>query len=209
MEAAVAERLAWPAPRYIASAPSRRATTPLACTKPRSESSPRGSGSGAPISSAFILPEAALRCLFVVTERDLNRRNGDDMDGREASLRQLQLQWVAVEPPTRTGLGRAIATAAWYDGPYGISGPPAKRSCCTHMERRKRGLYRSPDSAFCRTQTIVMRSKEGTGMKRYPNEFEEAMEVQAGRPCRDRRERAHQRSAGDRKDRLLFGRVSA
>ena len=30
---------------------------------------------------------------------------------------------------------------------------------------------------FCRTQTIVMRSKEGTGMKRYPNEFEEAMEV--------------------------------
>lgn len=38
-------------------------------------------------------------------------------------------------------------------------------------------LYRSLGFRFCRTQTIVMRSKEGTGMKRYPNEFEEAMEV--------------------------------
>ena len=38
-------------------------------------------------------------------------------------------------------------------------------------------LYRSLGFRFCRTQTIVMRSKEGTGMKRYPNEFEETMEV--------------------------------
>ena len=59
------------------------------------------------------LPEAALRCLFVVTERDEPVATATTWTEEEASLRQLQLQWVAVEPAHQgRGLGRAIATAA-------------------------------------------------------------------------------------------------
>lgn len=77
--------------------------------------------------------------------------------------------------PPRTGLGRAIATAA-VRRPYDSPGEAILLHTQTWSHRALR-LYRSLGFRFCRTQTIVMRSKEGTGMKRYPNEFEEAMEV--------------------------------
>lgn len=154
MEAAVAERLSPPAPaagyriRPFAPGDERHWA--------RIETSVGEFSEEAAARAYFervYLPEAALRCLFVVTERDEPVATATTWAEEEASLRQLQLQWVAVEPAHQgRGLGRAIATAAVR-------------------------LYRSLGFRFCRTQTIVMRSKEGTGMKRYPNEFEEAMEV--------------------------------
>ena len=162
--------------RAIASAPSCRATnaTGLA-SKPRSESSPR-KRRRAPISSVY-LPEAALQCLFVVTEQDEPVATATTWTEEEASLRQLQLQWVAVEPAHQgRGLGRAIATAAVRRAVRLAPGEAILLHTQTWSHRALR-LYRSLGFRFCRTQTIVMRSKEGTGMKRYPNEFEEAMEV--------------------------------
>ena len=139
--------------RAIASAPSRRAT------------------------NAIYLPEAALQCLFVVTEQDEPVATATTWTEEEASLRQLQLQWVAVEPAHQgRGLGRAIATAAVRRAVRLAPGEAILLHTQTWSHRALR-LYRSLGFRFCRTQTIVMRSKEGTGMKRYPNEFEEAMEV--------------------------------
>lgn len=118
-----------------------------------------------------------MRCLFVVTERDEPVATATTWTEEEASLRQLQLQWVAVEPAHQgRGLGRAIATAAVRRAVRLAPGEAILLHTQTWSHRALR-LYRSLGFRFCRTQTIVMRSKEGTGMKRYPNEFEEAMEV--------------------------------
>lgn len=114
---------------------------------------------------------------FVVTERDEPVATATTWTEEEASLRQLQLQWVAVEPAHQgRGLGRAIATAAVRRAVRLAPGEAILLHTQTWSHRALR-LYRSLGFRFCRTQTIVMRSKEGTGMKRYPNEFEEAMEV--------------------------------
>lgn len=163
--------------RAIASAPSCRATnaTGLA-SKPRSESSPR-KRRRAPISSASTCPKPPCGA-------SSSSRNGTNpvatattWTEEEASLRQLQLQWVAVEPAHQgRGLGRAIATAAVRRAVRLAPGEAILLHTQTWSHRALR-LYRSLGFRFCRTQTIVMRSKEGTGMKRYPNEFEEAMEV--------------------------------
>ena len=139
------------------------------------------------------LPEAALQCLFVVTEQDEPVATATTWTEEEASLRQLQLQWVAVEPAHQgRGLGRAIATAAVRRAVRLAPGEAILLHTQTWSHRALR-LYRSLGFRFCRTQTIVMRSKEGTGMKRYPNEFEEAMEVlrRTVAPRRDRRMAPH------------------
>ena len=147
--------------RAIASAPSCRATnaTGLA-SKPRSESSPRKRAARAYFERVY-LPEAALQCLFVVTEQDEPVATATTWTEEEASLRQLQLQWVAVEPAHQgRGLGRAIATAAVRRAVRLAPGEAILLHTQTWSHRALR-LYRSLDSAFCRTQTIVMRSKEG------------------------------------------------
>ena len=167
MEAAVAERLAPPAP--------------AAGYRIRPIETSVGEFSEQAAARAYIervyLPEAALRCLFVVTERDEPVATATTWTEEEASLRQLQLQWVAVEPAHQgRGLGRAIATAAVRRAVRLAPGEAILLHTQTWSHRALR-LYRSLGFRFCRTQTIVMRSKEGTGMKRYPNEFEEAMEV--------------------------------
>ena len=162
--------------RAIASAPSRRATNAIGlASKPRSESSPTKRRRA--YFERVYLPEAALQCLFVVTEQDEPVATATTWTEEEASLRQLQLQWVAVEPAHQgRGLGRAIATAAVRRAVRLAPGEAILLHTQTWSHRALR-LYRSLGFRFCRTQTIVMRSKEGTGMKRYPNEFEEAMEV--------------------------------
>ena len=114
MEAAVAERLAPPAPaagyriRPFAPGDERHWA--------RIETSvgefPDEAAARAYLERVY-LPEAALQCLFVVTEQDEPVATATTWTEEEASLRQLQLQWVAVEPAHQgRGLGRAIATAA-------------------------------------------------------------------------------------------------
>lgn len=178
MEAAVAERLAPPAPaagyRIRPFAPATNAIG--LASKPRSESSPT-KRRRAPISSASTCPKPPCGA-------SPSSRNGTNPVAtattwaeEETSLRQLQLQWVAVEPAHQgRGLGRAIATAAVRRAVRLAPGEAILLHTQTWSHRALR-LYRSLGFRFCRTQTIVMRSKEGTGMKRYPNEFEEAMEV--------------------------------
>lgn len=99
MEAAVAERLAPPAPaagyriRPFAPGDERHWA--------RIETSVGEFSEEAAARAYFervYLPEAALRCLFVVTERDEPVATATTWTEEEASLRQLQLQWVAVEP---------------------------------------------------------------------------------------------------------------
>ena len=138
MEAAVAERLAPPAPaagyriRPFAPGDERHWA--------RIETSVGEFSEEAAARAYFervYLPEAALRCLFVVTERDEPVATATTWTEEEASLRQLQLQWVAVEPAHQgRGLGRAIATAA-------------KRSCCIrrHGATGRCGSTAASDSA--------------------------------------------------------------
>ena len=129
MEAAVAERLAPPAPaagyriRPFAPGDERHwARIETSVGEFPDEAAARA------YFERVYLPEAALQCLFVVTEQDEPVATATTWTEEEASLRQLQLQWVAVEPAHQgRGLGRAIATGR-YDGPY--DSPPAKRSCC-------------------------------------------------------------------------------
>ena len=155
MEAAVAERLAPPAPA------AGYRIRPFAPGNERHWARIETSVGEFPDEAAarayferVYLPEAALQCLFVVTEQD-----------------------EPVEPAHQgRGLGRAIATAAVRRAVRLAPGEAILLHTQTWSHRALR-LYRSLGFRFCRTQTIVMRSKEGTGMKRYPNEFEEAMEV--------------------------------
>lgn len=114
MEAAVAERLAPPAPaagyriRPFAPGDERHwARIETSVGEFPDEAAARA------YFERVYLPEAALRCLFVVTEQDEPVATATTWTEEEASLRQLQLQWVAVEPAHQgRGLGRAIATAA-------------------------------------------------------------------------------------------------
>ena len=160
MEAAVAERLAPPAPAagyrirpFVPGDERHWARIETSVGEFSEEAAARA------YFERVYLPEAALQCLFVVTEQDEPVATATTWTEEEASLRQLQLQWVAVEPAHQgRGLGRAIATAAV-----------------------RRAVRLAPGEAILlHTQTWshrALRSKEGTGMKRYPNEFEEAMEV--------------------------------
>lgn len=194
MEAAVAERLAPPAPAagyrirpFVPGDERHWARIETSVGEFSEEAAARA------YFERVYLPEAALQCLFVVTEQDEPVATATTWTEEEASLRQLQLQWVAVEPAHQgRGLGRAIATAAVRRAVRLAPGEAILLHTQTWSHRALR-LYRSLGFRFCRTQTIVMRSKEGTGMKRYPNEFEEAMEVLAphGRPRRDRRMAPH------------------
>ena len=167
MEAAVAERLAPPAP--VAGYRIR----PFAPGNERHWARIETSVGEFPDEAAarayferVYLPEAALQCLFVVTEQDEPVATATTWTEEEASLRQLQLQWVAVEPAHQgRGLGRAIATAAVRRAVRLAPGEAILLHTQTWSHRALR-LYRSLGFRFCRTQTIVMRSKEGTGMKR-------------------------------------------
>lgn len=178
MEAAVAERLAPPAPAagyricpFVPGNERHWARIETSVGEFPDEAAARA------YFERVYLPEAALQCLFVVTEQDEPVATATTWTEEEASLRQLQLQWVAVEPAHQgRGLGRAIATAAVRRAVRLAPGEAILLHTQTWSHRALR-LYRSLGFRFCRTQTIVMRSKEGTGMKRYPNEFEEAMEV--------------------------------
>lgn len=83
MEAAVAERLAPPAPAagyrirpFVPGDERHWARIETSVGEFSEEAAARA------YFERVYLPEAALRCLFVVTERDEPRRNGDDMDGR-------------------------------------------------------------------------------------------------------------------------------
>ena len=114
MEAAVAERLAPPAPAagyrirpFVPGDERHWARIETSVGEFSEEAAARA------YFERVYLPEAALRCLFVVTERDEPVATATTWTEEEASLRQLQLQWVAVEPAHQgRGLGRAIATAA-------------------------------------------------------------------------------------------------
>ena len=160
--------------RAIASAPSRRATNAIGLETSVGEF-PDEAAARAYFERVY-LPEAALQCLFVVTEQDEPVATATTWTEEEASLRQLQLQWVAVEPAHQgRGLGRAIATAAVRRAVRLAPGEAILLHTQTWSHRALR-LYRSLGFRFCRTQTIVMRSKEGTGMKRYPNEFEDEID---------------------------------
>lgn len=79
--------------------------------------------------------------------------------------------------PPRTGSGTCDRHGGGTTGPVRLAPGEAILLHTQTWSHRALRLYRSLGFRFCRTQTIVMRSKEGTGMKRYPNEFEEAMEV--------------------------------
>ena len=159
--------------RAIASAPSRRATNAIGlASKPRSESSPT-KRRRAPISSASTCPKPP--CSASSSSR--NRTNPSQRRRHGRKRRHRCVSYNSVEPAHQgRGLGRAIATAAVRRAVRLAPGEAILLHTQTWSHRALR-LYRSLGFRFCRTQTIVMRSKEGTGMKRYPNEFEEAMEV--------------------------------
>ena len=114
MEAAVAERLAPPAPAagyrirpFVPGDERHWARIETSVGEFSEEAAARA------YFERVYLPEAALQCLFVVTEQDEPVATATTWTEEEASLRQLQLQWVAVEPAHQgRGLGRAIATAA-------------------------------------------------------------------------------------------------
>ncbi len=114
MEAAVAERLAPPAPaagyriRPFAPGDERHwARIETSVGEFPDEAAARA------YFERVYLPEAALRCLFVVTERDEPVATATTWTEEEASLRQLQLQWVAVEPAHQ---GRGSGTCDRHGG---------------------------------------------------------------------------------------------
>ncbi len=90
---------------------------------------------------------------------------------------QAQLQWVAVDPAHQgKGLGRAIVTAALRR----LARLEPQQAILLHTQtwsHRALGLYYRLGFRFCRTEGIAMHCKSGPGVKIYPNEFEEAMEV--------------------------------
>lgn len=148
MEAAVAERLAPPAPaagyriRPFAPGDERHwARIETSVGEFPDEAAARA------YFERVYLPEAALRCLFVVTEQDEPVATATTWTEEEASLRQLQLQWVAVEPAHQgRGLGRAIATAAVRRA---VRLAPGDRSCCIrrHGATGRCGSTAASDSA--------------------------------------------------------------
>ncbi len=123
------------------------------------------------------LAGAAERCLFVVTEQGEPVATATAWTEEDASRRQVQLQWVAVDPAHQAkGLGRAIVTAALRQAARFASGEAILLHTQTWSHKALRLYYRL-GFRFCRTQTIVMQRKDGTGLKTYANEFEAAMEV--------------------------------
>ena len=178
MEAAVAERLAPPAPAagyrirpFVPGDERHWARIETSVGEFSEEAAARA------YFERVYLPEAALQCLFVVTEQDEPVATATTWTEEEASLRQLQLQWVAVEPAHQgRGLGRAIATAAVRRA---VRLAPRRSDPAAYADMEPPGAAALPQPRIPLLPHADDRHAEqgGTGMKRYPNEFEEAMEV--------------------------------
>ena len=161
MEAAVAERLAPPAPAagyrirpFVPGDERHWARIETSVGEFSEEAAARA------YFERVYLPEAALRCLFVVTERDEPVATATTWAEEEASLRQLQLQWVAVEPAHQgRGLGRAIATAAVRRA---VRLAPAKRSCCI----RRHGATGPCGSTAASDSASAARRRSSCGARR-------------------------------------------
>lgn len=194
MEAAVAERLAPPAPAagyrirpFVPGDERHWARIETSVGEFSEEAAARA------YFERVYLPEAALRCLFVVTERDEPVATATTWTEEEASLRQLQLQWVAVEPAHQgRGLGRAIATAAVRRAVRLAPGEAILLHTQTWSHRALR-LYRSLGFRFCRHADDRHAEQGGDGHEALPQRIRRGDGGIAphGRPRRDRRMAPH------------------
>lgn len=177
MEAAVAERLAPPAPAagyrirpFVPGDERHWARIETSVGEFSEEAAARA------YFERVYLPEASLQCLFVVTEQDEPVATATTWTERRHRCVSYNSKGWPSNPPTKDGVWDVRSPRRRCDGRTTRPREAILLHTQTWSHRALR-LYRSLGFRFCRTQTIVMRSKEGTGMKRYPNEFEEAMEV--------------------------------
>ncbi|MFR6414644.1 MAG: hypothetical protein ACLUNS_02280 [Alistipes shahii] len=150
MEAAVAERLAPPAPaagyriRPFAPGDERhwaRIETPVGRVL-RVQLAARA------YFERVYLPEAALRCCSSSSRNGRTRRNGDDMDGRGGIAASATTQWVAVEPAhSGTGSGTCDRHGGGATAVRLAPGEAILLHTQTWSHRALR-LYRSLDSAL-------------------------------------------------------------